>query len=146
MTVVTTFLEKQREKRWKFERNVLGELSMMKLKEDAVAHFEPLFPKRFSQCPFLFEPCIDTALDAYLLGAEFSRFGYYGETSKETKKRCEHELNEIYYQLFDILEPWFRFREPSLDSLAMTVEYFIEKWWEKGFIEGEKRYKLRLHK
>ncbi len=146
MTVVTTFMEKQREKRWKFERNLLGELSILKLKEDAKAHFGPLFPRQFSHCPFIMELCIDTAIDAFLLGAEFSRFGYFGETSREVKKRCERELNEIYYQLFDLLEPWFSFREPSLDSLAMAVEYFVEKWWEKGFFAGEKRYKLRLHK
>lgn len=146
MTVVTTFMEKQREKRWKFERKLLGELSILKLKEDAKIHFAPLFSMQFSHCPFLVEPCMDTAIDAYLLGAEFSRFGYFGETSIEAKNRCEKELNEIYYQLFDLLEPWFQYRNPTLDSLALAVQYFVEKWWEKGFLEGEKKYKLRLHK
>lgn len=145
MTVVTTFIEKQREKRWKFERHLLGELSIKKLKEDVKRHFGPLFPLQYSQSPFLIDPCIDTAIDAYLLGAQYSRFGYFGETSEQVKIRSEREIKEIFYQLFDLLEPWFPYHGATHESLDIAVEYFVERWWEIGFMEGQKRYKLRLH-
>lgn len=145
MTLITTFMEKQREKRWKFERKLLGQLSLKELKEDATNHFKPIFSMQFAHCPFLIDPCVDTAIDGYLLGAEYSRFGYFGETATSAKQRCEYELSEVHLQLFDLLEPWYQYRDPALDSLEIAVRSFVDKWWEKGFNEGEKRYRLRLH-
>lgn len=145
MTVVYTFFKKQREKRWNFERKVLGQLSIKKLKKDVKEHFQPIFSFQFYHSPFLFDPCMDTAIDAYLLGAEYSRFGYFGESAQQAKIRCEEELKDITFQLYDFLEPWYQYRFPSMDSLVIAVEHFVDKWWEKGFHEGEKRYKLRLN-
>ncbi|MFV8829697.1 DUF2521 family protein [Alkalihalobacterium sp. APHAB7] len=145
MTVITTFSEKQREKRWKFERKVLRQLSLNDLKKDAQQHFEPLFPFHFQYEPFLIDPIIDAAIDSFLIGAEFSRFGYYGELLRDVRFRCEDELKDIYTQLFYILEAWYTYRDIGLDSLYLAVEQFVEKWWEKGFTEGTKRYRMRLH-
>lgn len=144
MTVVTTFWEKRQEKQWKFERHMLGGLSLEQLKEDAKKHFSPLFPMPVACSPYFLDPCVDTAIDAYLLGAEYSRFGYYGEKSDQVKKRCERELNEIFYLLFDLLHPWYDYHHLTAESLVIAVQYFVERWWEKGFLEGKKHHKLRL--
>ncbi|UTW70800.1 DUF2521 family protein [Anaerobacillus sp. HL2] len=37
---------------------------------------------------FAEDACVDFAIDAYLLGAEFSRFGYYGENELSVRRRC----------------------------------------------------------
>ncbi|WP_078551205.1 DUF2521 family protein [Alkalihalobacterium alkalicellulosilyticum] len=145
MTVITTFTEKQREKRWKFERKVLRQLSLADLRKDVKEQFGPIFPIEFADHPYILDPCIDTAIDAFLLGAEYSRFGYFGESSSIVKNRCEDELQEIRIQIFDLLERWFLYGGVSMDSLAVCVDFFIDSWWERGFLEGQKRHRLRLH-
>lgn len=145
MTVITTFVEKQREKRWKFERKVLKELSLKELRNHVREHFTPLFSFEHITYPYIMDPCIDTAIDAYLVGAEYSRFGYYGEEKIVVYERCYDELHEMVHYLYGLLEPWYRYGEVSLDSLSVAVSAFIEYWWERGFLEGQKRYRLRLH-
>ncbi|UOE94289.1 DUF2521 family protein [Alkalihalobacillus sp. LMS39] len=145
MTVITTFSEKQREKRWKFERKVLRQLSLTELRENVKQQFQPLFPLEFMNHPYLLDPCIDTAIDAYLLGAEYSRFGYHGEDVTEVKARCKEELDEVQIQIFELLESWFLYDGIRMESLAICVDVFIQTWWERGFFEGQKRYRLRLH-
>lgn len=47
------------------------------------------------------EACYDVALEAYLLGAKFSKFGYYGEDIDEVKKRCYKEEKHLIDTLFN---------------------------------------------
>ncbi|MBU8908578.1 YbaK family protein [Desertibacillus haloalkaliphilus] len=145
MTVITTFAEKQRKKRWLFERKVLRELSLKEISEGVKEHFKYLFPTQYLRHPFLEDPCIDIAIDAYLLGAEFSRFGYYGETMNQVRKRCFPDIHELISSLFELLQGWTYQADFVADSLFVAVETYVYHWWEKGFSEGEKRYRLRLH-
>ncbi len=145
MTVITTFSEKQREKKWKFERKVLRELSLTQLRNHVKAHFDGLFPFDFLSHPFLMDPCIDMAIDAYLLGAEYSRLGYYGEQIETVRSKCAEDIQEMNLELLDILDTWVGPTRYDQRSLFKRIETFVEYWWNKGFIEGKKRYQLRLH-
>lgn len=145
MTVVTTLADRRREKQWKFERSVLRKLSLKELKADVEEQFKPVVPFYFLSHPFLLDPCMDMAIDAYLLGAEYGRFGYMGESEKEVRRRCEEELTDISYSIFNLLQGWLLESDFLLDSLKVATETFVDCWWTKGFREGEKRYRLRLH-
>ncbi|MBP3953446.1 YbaK family protein [Bacillus suaedae] len=145
MTVVTTLANKRREKQWKFERNVLKHLSLKNLKADVEVQFKPIVPFHFLSHPFLLDPCMDMAIDAYLLGAEFAKFGYYGESEQQVKARCDEELTEITHVIFNLLQGWLLDSEYVLDSLKLATENFVERWWSEGFREGEKRHRMRLH-
>ncbi|ADC49809.1 hypothetical protein BpOF4_08755 [Alkalihalophilus pseudofirmus OF4] len=145
MAVVSTFSEKRREKQWKFERGVLRQLSLKQLKEDVHKHFKPVVPFYFLSHPFLLDPCMDMAIDAYLVGAEYGRFGYLGESVSEVMARCEDELTDISFSLFNLLQGWNGDTDYLLESLKISSDVFIDRWWEKGFKEAEKRHRLRLH-
>ncbi|BAB03957.1 YbaK family protein [Halalkalibacterium halodurans] len=145
MTVITTFTQKRREKQWKFERKMLRELTLQQIKKDIQTHFQDIIPFHFLTHPFLMDPCTDMAIDAYLLGAEFGRFGYYGEPAEKAKVRCEEELSDLSHYVFDLLQGWYTNSEFILDSLHVASQAFVDHWWRKGFEEGTKRYKLRLH-
>ncbi|GAE32900.1 YbaK family protein [Halalkalibacter hemicellulosilyticus] len=144
-TVVTTLADKRREKQWKFERSVLKSLSLKELKKDVQWHFESVFPAYMLSHPFLVDPCMDMAIDAYLLGADYAKFGYYGESEMDVKKRCDEELTEITHMVFYMMQGWLTDTEYVLDSLKVATDAFVHNWWIKGFREGEKRYRMRLH-
>ncbi|WP_088106074.1 YbaK family protein [Halalkalibacter urbisdiaboli] len=145
MAVITTFFDKRREKQWKFERKVLRRVSLKKMKGNVRDHFRQVIPFHFLTHPFLIDPCMDLAIDAYLLGAEYGRFGYLGETEDEVKERCNVELNDLSHSLFDFLQTWLMNEDYLLDSLKITTDVFINEWWEKGFREAEKLLRLKLH-
>ncbi|WP_227938858.1 YbaK family protein [Alkalihalobacillus deserti] len=142
---VTVLSDKRREKQWKFERNVLKNLSLKDLKANVEEHFKPVVPFHFLSHPFLLDPCMDMAIDAFLLGAEYGKFGYLGESEKQVKERCDDDLTEIMHCIFNLLQGWLMDSDYLLGSLQISTEAFVEHWWMKGFKEGEKRYRLRLH-
>ncbi|WP_332632860.1 YbaK family protein [Halalkalibacter flavus] len=142
---VTLLSEKRREKQWKFERSVLRSLSLKKLRANVEDHFKSVVPFHFLSHPFLLDPCMDMAIDAYLLGAEYGKFGYLGESIVHVKRRCDDDVTEITHCIFNLLQGWLIESDYLLDSLQVATEAFVDHWWTKGFIEGEKRYRLRLH-
>jgi DNA phosphorothioation-dependent restriction protein DptG len=142
---VTVLSDKRREKQWKFERNILKNLSLKDLKANVEEHFKSVVPFHFLSHPFLLDPCMDMAIDAFLLGAEYSKFGYLGESEMQVKQRCDDDITEISHCIFNLLQGWLIDSEYLLDSLQISTEAFVEHWWMKGFKEGEKRYRLRLH-
>ncbi len=145
MTVVTTLADRRREKQWKFERKILQKLSLKELKADVEEQFKSVVPFNFLSHPFLLDPCMDMAIDAYLLGAEYGRFGYIGETEQEVKRRCDEEMTNITHSIFYLLQGWLLDSDFLLDSLKVATESFVDHWWAKGFKEAEKRYRMRLH-
>jgi hypothetical protein len=145
MAAVTVLSEKRREKQWKFERSVLRNLSLKKLQANVQEYFKPVVPFHFLSHPFLLDPCMDMAIDAFLLGAGYGKFGYLGESIKEVKYRCDDELTEITHCIFNLLQGWLLDSNYLIDSLKAAVEAFVDHWWTQGFQEGEKRYRLRLH-
>ncbi|MCM3762342.1 YbaK family protein [Alkalihalobacillus oceani] len=145
MTVVTTLAERRREKQWKFERSLLRKLSLKEIKASVETHFKTVVPFYFLSHPFLVDPCMDMAIDAYLLGAEYGRFGYLGETVEEVKQRCAEEMIDLTHAIFTLLQGWLLDNEYVLDSLKVATESFVDTWWTHGFKEAERQYRLRLH-
>ncbi|KYG33874.1 DUF2521 family protein [Alkalihalobacillus trypoxylicola] len=145
-SVITNLSDKRRQKQWKFERGILRHLSIKGLKKHVEQHFRPIMPFQFLVNPFLLDPIMDLAIDAYLIGAEFSRICYLGETDEEVKLRCQLELQELSHSLFHILYGWFDTKGGSNEeSLSILSDTFVDYWWERGLQEGKKRYRMKLH-
>ncbi|MDQ6595482.1 YbaK family protein [Bacillus salipaludis] len=147
MTVITTFKEKKREKQIKYERSVLKDLSIKTLKERVQHYFgSSRITSSFVMHAGVEEACYDVALEAYLLGAKFSKFGYYGEDIEEVKKRCYKEEKHLIDTLFNFLLYWGNGEEGTMsESLFYLCEQYIHVWWLDGYQKGERRHKLRLH-
>ncbi|PLT31363.1 YbaK family protein [Peribacillus deserti] len=147
MNVITTLKEKQREKQVKYERKVLRELSIDQLKKRVQQQFghNRLFQLSFSQV--LEEGCYDVAIEAYLLGAHFSKFGYYGENIASVKNRCRAEEKHLIDTLFNFVLYWGKAEQQDYvsESLYYECEQYVDSWWNDGFQKGQKMYKLRLH-
>lgn len=147
MNVITTLKEKQREKQIKYERKVLRELSIDQLKKRVQQQFghNRLFSLSFSQV--LEEGCYDVAIEAYLLGAHFSKFGYYGENVDSIKKRCKAEEKHLIDTLFNFVLYWGKAENQDYisESLYYECEQYVDSWWNDGFQKGKKMYKMRLH-
>ena len=144
MTVVVNLSDKRRKKQWRFERAILRHLSLQHLKKHVKGHFKSIIPFQFMASPFLVDPIMDLGIDAYLIGAEFSRLGFLGETDAEVKRRCELELSELSHSLFHIVYGWFD-NGGYEESLSVLADTFVDHWWERGLEEGKKRYRLKLH-
>lgn len=147
MTVVTTFYEKRREKQIKYEKSVLKELSIKALKEKVIQFFGN---SRFTTNLFIQsgveEACYDLAIEAYLLGAHYSRFGYFGESPEEVKRRCQDDINHLIDTLYNFLLYWGNGLEDVYnESLRYRCEQYVHSWWLEGFENGKRRHKLRLH-
>ena len=147
MNVITTFKDKQREKQIKYERSVLKDLSINKLKERVKQYFgSSRIASSFVMNTGIEEACYDVALEAYLLGAKFSKFGYYGEGIEEVRKRCYFEEKHLIDTLYNFLLYWGNGEEGTMsESLYYMCEQYINTWWLEGFDKGERRHKLRLH-
>ncbi|WML55582.1 YbaK family protein [Neobacillus sp. PS3-12] len=147
MNVITTFKDKQREKQIKYERSVLKDLSINKLKERVKQYFgSSRIASSFVMNTGIEEACYDVALEAYLLGAKFSKFGYYGEGIEEVKDRCYFEEKHLIDTLYNFLLYWGNGEEGTMsESLYYMCEQYINVWWREGFEKGERRHKLRLH-
>lgn len=147
MNVITTFKDKQREKQIKYERSVLKDLSINKLKERVKQYFgSSRIASSFVMNTGIEEACYDVALEAYLLGAKFSKFGYYGEGIEEVRNRCYLEEKHLIDTLYNFLLYWGNGEEGTMsESLYYMCEQYINVWWREGFEKGERRHKLRLH-
>lgn len=147
VNVITTFIEKKREKQIKYEKSVLREISVKTLKE-RVQHY--LGSSRFTQSLVMNsgieEACYDVAIEAYLLGANMSRFGFYGEEANDVKRRCKSEEKHIIDTLYNFLLYWGSGQEGvHSESLYYQCEQYVNSWWLDGFNHGERRIKLKLH-
>jgi hypothetical protein len=146
MNVITSFKEKKREKEIRYERKMLRDLSLEKLKKQAHECFSPFY-QTYRVFPSVIEDgCIDMAIEAYLLGASYSRFGYYGEPLEMVKKRSAQEEKYLIDALFDFLCFWGELNDALIgESLYYACEHYITNWWTEGFEKGKKRWRLKLH-
>lgn len=147
MNVITTLKEKQREKQINYERSVLRDLSINLLKE-RVKHFfgSSRIASSMVMNTGIEEACYDVALEAYLLGAKFSKFGYYGESLEDVQKRCYHEEKHLMDTLYNFLLYWGGEEEGAMsESLYYMCEQYVRVWWQEGYEKGQRRHKLRLH-
>ena len=147
MTVITTFKEKRREKQIKYERSVLRDLSINTLKERVKHYFgSTSLATSFVMNTGIEEACYDVALEAFLLGAKFSKFGYYGENVEDVRKRCFKEEKHLIDTLYNFLLYWGNGQEGTMsESLYYLCEQYIIVWWKEGYEKGQRRHKLRLH-
>lgn len=147
MNVVTTFFEKRREKQIKYEKSVLRDLSIKELKERTNVFFnDSNFVLNHSVDSSFIETCYDVAIESYLLGAQFSKFGYFGESVEQVRNRSANEEKDLVDTLYHFLLYWGDDGETFYcDSLYSMCRQFVETWWFEGFVKGERRYKLRLH-
>jgi len=147
VTVITTFKERRREKQIKYERSVLKELSINTLKERVRQYFgSTRIASSFVMNTGIEEACYDVALEAFLLGAKFSKFGYYGEDMEAVRLRCYKEEKHLIDTLYNFLLYWGSGEEGTMsESLYYLCEQYIHVWWREGYDKGQRRLKLRLH-
>ncbi len=141
MNLIVTLQERQREKQIKYERRMLRELSL----ENVKGRFKQYFGEGYIDV--VEDGCIDVAIEAYLLGANYSKFGYYGESQDDARVRCFQEEKHLIDTLFNFILYWgdVGWSNSYQEGLYHCCEGYIDAWWKDGFTTGEKRYKMRLH-
>ncbi|MCM2677647.1 DUF2521 family protein [Alkalicoccobacillus plakortidis] len=145
MEIITTLADKRREKRWNFERKLLQEISLKDIEKQFHETFAPVIPKEHATRPFLVDPSLDIGIDAYLLGANYSRFFQYGESEQQAKSRAEDELTDLSFDMFNLLTCWVLQGERYGDALGIASDVYVDTLWQRGFQAGTKRYRLKLH-
>ncbi|NHM33410.1 YbaK family protein [Neobacillus terrae] len=147
MNLITTLQEKRKERQIKYERSVLKDLSINVLKERVQKYFGSFrLTSSLLMNSGIQEACYDVALESYLLGANLSKFGVYGESVTEVKRRCTSEEKHLIDTLYNFFLYWSTEEDGVLsESLYYLCEQYVEVWWMEGFEKGKKRQKLRLH-
>lgn len=132
---------KRHEKELKYEKRMLKELSLTEIKHKISEYFIHIIKLHSIE-----DGCVDFAIEAYLLGAKYSRFGYYGESMQAVNDRCRYEEQRLVNDLYEYLiqRGMFEQHDPSLEKVFNMCKQYISMWWKEGFLRGEKRHKLRL--
>jgi len=148
VNVITSFSAKRREKEMKYEKKLLKDLSLNMLKKSVQQNFY----KWRIQGGFLMEEgfeeaCFDVAIEAFLLGGKFSKFGFHGGTYEEAKVRCQSDIYYLTETLYNFILYWEKIGLSSNidESIYYACEQYIHYWWSEGYNKGIRRYKLRLH-
>lgn len=146
MSVITSFEERKRKKQLTNERKVLSELSINELKKSVLLHFYAARLAADLLDEGIEEACLDVAIEAYLLGADFGRFIAIGETMEMTRKRCHEEITHFTETLYHFWL-YLDYDRSTLEdeSIYLVCEKFVQYWWKEGYLKAERRYKLRLH-
>lgn len=145
INVVTDLSERRRKKQWDFERSMLRALSIEAMRKDINERFFKSGIEESAGKMYVQDFCIDIGIDAYLLGSEFGKFGYDGETAEEAQARCNEGLNTYIEQTASQFFSWFTLTDAEQEQNWLDSKEFILNWWKLGFKEGEKKYRLRLH-
>jgi hypothetical protein len=147
MNVITTLREKQKAKQVKYDRKILRELSIETLKARVQEFFGSDRLSGEYSTDVLEEGCCDVAIEAFLLGANYSKFGYYGETIETARDRCRSEEKHLIDTLFNFILYWGKVGDNDIynEGLYYRCEGFVAVWWKEGFEKGERRRKMRLH-
>lgn len=142
MNVIVSLQEKQKEKQLKYERKMLRELSLKTLRSNIRDAFDMKELHRQYE-----DYCIELGIESYLLGARYSKFGYYGESFFDVKYRALEEEQQLTEMLFQFLTSMTMREIESNDKelLYESCEQFISSWWRQGYEKGERRYRLKLH-
>ncbi|WP_461201283.1 DUF2521 family protein [Anoxybacillus sp. TBDG-1] len=133
MGVLTSFTIKKLEKQLAYERNVLRDLSYREL-----CRLVRTYWQQYIIVSEVMETiCIDVAIEAYLIGAHYSRFIHYGESKETVRRRCIDEYMQLIDELYD------RMKEYGDDMYDACARY-IDGWWKEGIEKGLRRQRLRL--
>jgi len=125
MNVIVSLQEKQKEKQLKYERKMLRELSLKTLRSNIRAAFDMKELHRQYE-----DYCIELGIESYLLGARYSKFGYYGESFFDVKYRALEEEQQLTEMLFQFLTSMTMREIESNDKelLYESCEQFISSW------------------
>ncbi|WLR50998.1 DUF2521 family protein [Bacillus tianshenii] len=147
MNVITSLDERRRKRTALFERKMLREISLKELQKRTNEYFSTFFSSQNVYGTAIESSAVDMAVEAYLLGAEMSRFGYYGEERNEVRNRSSLHEKKLADTLFDYISYWHVATENNLveESIYIACEHFVYTWWVEGFENGVRRYRLRLH-
>lgn len=142
MNVIVSLKEKQKEKQMRYERKMLRELSLKTLR----ANIHDSFSMNEFYCQYE-DYCIELGIESYLLGARYSKFGYYGESFIDVNNRASQEKYQLTEMLFHFLTsiPFYEIEASKEEKLYKSCEHFIGAWWREGYEKGERRYRLKLH-
>ncbi|WP_162357017.1 DUF2521 family protein [Metabacillus mangrovi] len=137
----------RREKQMKYEKSMLKEISIKEIKKSISLHFTPFFHYGLLSRWSIEEGCADFALEAFLMGAKYSKFGFKGESLEDVQSRSGKEEKRLTADFYDYLINWGCPNESSIchESLFLAAECLMQQWWKEGFERGQKRYKLRLN-
>jgi alpha-L-arabinofuranosidase len=145
MGTVMSFHEKYRHKQLDFEKKALRDLTVSDIDKRIEEHFafflHPYAPYRQT----IFDMCQDYAIEAYLLGSSYGRFGYYGEPAEVAYMRSEARMKNLVNDLFDFWLFWFDADDLPSESLSKACEAYMVYWWKEGFEHTVRRYRLRMH-
>ncbi len=145
MNVIFTLGERRKEKQWKYQRSMLRTLSINDMKKDVQRRFFAHEDEETVSQLYLQDFCLDIGIDTFLLGAEFARFGYYGETEFMVMQRCTEEIKAQIDQTVAQFTAWLNLDQSQANVYKEVATGYIYEWWRRGFDEGKKRYQLRLH-
>lgn len=147
MAVIVSIKEKRREKQRLFEMKLLRELSLQKIVEKAEGYFVSFFQQNPYYKTSMEDVCVDTAIESYLLGADYSKFGFYGEPFESVQNRANQDINEMIHYLYDhfLYYKAVDENEMMVESLYRACEHYIDFWWKHGFDVGKRRRRMRLH-
>lgn len=145
MTVVTTFFEKHRHKQLDFERQALQALTINNIEEAVNQYFEPYLNDLASYRQAVEDMCLDYAIESFLIGASYGKFGYYGETIDQVYERSHAKSKHLLDDLYDYWLFWSNADDQTLESIYMACDHYLYYWWKEGFEHIEKRHRMKLH-
>jgi len=148
MNIDTSFMRRRREKQIKFERSMLRELSLQKLKKGVQNHFGSFSSGAGHMLDNAIEEgCYDVAVEAFLLGSRYSRLGYYGSSLETVMERSKNERVNLAKALKEFITYWTQMGPIPVhdESLQVKCEHYVDDWWKEGYTKGVQKYKLRLH-
>ncbi len=131
--ILTSFTAKKLEKQLTDERNALRDLSYRELWQRMRTYWQRYII--VSEC--IETICIGVAIEAYLIGAHYSRFIHYGESMETVRRRCIDEYMQLIYELYEHMK---EYGEDMYDACAR----YIDGWWKEGIEKGLRRLRLRL--
>ncbi|PGS52772.1 DUF2521 family protein [Bacillus sp. AFS041924] len=143
MNLITNFREKRREKQIKFEKSLLKELKIMQLKAQLKDSFSYFIDADSHQRKAREDYCLELVVETYLLGARYSRFGFFGEPIENVKRRSAKESEWLAYLFYSSV---FGRKDDIQTEPFDRCKSFLNNWWLDGYVKGERRHRLRLSK
>ncbi|MGG0178820.1 DUF2521 family protein [Gottfriedia acidiceleris] len=143
MNLITNFREKRRAKQITFEKSLLKELKIMQLKAQLKDSFSYCIDADINQRKAREDYCLELAVETYLLGARYSRFGFYGEPIENVIRRSAKESEWLAYLFYSSV---FGRKDDIQTEPFDRCKTFLNNWWLDGYVKGERRHRLRLSK
>ena len=145
MNTVVNLAAFRKEKRLKYEREILKDFSLELLGRQYrhLAKGLKCFPG-YSIEPAE-EHCYDIAVEGFLLGGYYSKFHRYGESPERIKERAQKEIDMLSQQLFHYLNQQEEKDESFIhDTLRNLTDEYVMAWWMEGYSKGINRHKMRM--